>query len=122
MCNKLRLHLAAGATFMKWQVTTPEGVEYYDPETTQFRLTGCKLRNRPAEARKILEGANKSVCAFVEFEGIEIVSGIETGEQLRFNPRVYEHWHKNWREENLDGARFDSLTTSGRSVCLPQQQ
>ena len=119
MC-KLRFHLAKGETFMKWQVITPEGVKYYDPETTQFRLTGCRLRNRPAAAKKIFEGANKSVCAFVDFETIEVVTGVEFGEQLRFNPRVSPHWHKNWCLDNLDGMRFDSLVTAGRSVCLPQ--
>ncbi len=43
---KVRFHLAKGENFMKWQVTSPSGVAYYDPEHFHITMRNCKLRNR----------------------------------------------------------------------------
>lgn len=118
--NKLRFHLAAGKNFMHWQVTTSNGIQYFDPDTTQFRLTGCELKNNLRQATKIYNGGDKSVCAYVQFQIIEIVHGVEVGEQVRYNPRVLPYWTLNWSTHCIDNMILPELYTLGNSICLPK--
>lgn len=63
---QVRFHLGAGKNFMKWQVKEDGRVSYFDPETTNLVLINAKLRNQIETAKKINQGANKTVCAWVE--------------------------------------------------------
>ena len=66
---RVRFHLGRGANYMKWQVRDSNGgVRYYDPESVRQVMLNAKLHNRPNVAKKICEGANKTVCAWVECE------------------------------------------------------
>ena len=117
--NKLRFHLGAGKHFMHWQVKTSEGTTYYDPDKYQLRMTGCELKNNRKKAEVIYTGANKAVCAWVQFRTIEVVYNAEVGQQIRFNPRTRPYWHINWTDRCIDNMILAELITSGRSVCLP---
>lgn len=104
---------------MKWQVTEGTDVTYYDPDSVQFRLTGCELRNNLRRATTIYNGASKTVCAFVQFRTIEVVANIAAGQQLRYNPRVLPYWTLNWDTTSIDNMILPELVTLGNSICLP---
>lgn len=119
--NKLRLHLAAGKNHKHWQLTLDGKVTYHDPDKTQFRLTGCELKNNRKKAEAIYAGAHKSVCAWVQFQTIEVVHDVPVGLQVRFNPRIRPHWALNWHTKSLDNMILMELLTDGRSICLPYE-
>lgn len=118
---KVRFHLARGKHFMHWQVKSSEGiVSYVDPQDNQLALLGCKLSLQPTAAQKIHDGANKTVCAWIECEEVQVLSvdRIKPNEQdyrIRFNPRV----SPNWIDENntiVSGEQYQILFTSDRTL------
>jgi hypothetical protein len=118
---KVRFHLALGKNFMKWQVrdlNDPNGEpHYYDPLDTRLCMVNCKLGNKPSVAKKIYEGENKTVCAWVWCMEVWPMPGPETrvGKQYRFNPRSNPHWHTE-DETNVDNCEIKKLTTLGRGI------
>lgn len=116
---------------MHWQIvdTLTSEVSYYDPARFAFHLNGCRLRNQPATARKIHEGANKSVCAWIDCEGILVTNFggtglpefIEAGKaetntpKVAYNPKVAPNW-RNDAGDNVDGSTFAQLFVAHRSV------
>ena len=94
---KVRFHLARGENFMKWQVTQPNGDKrYLNPEHNSIAMCGCKLRVQPSTAQKIHDGANKSVCAWIDCHHLQ-----ETNDpipmtifdtRIAFNPKQSVHW------------------------------
>ena len=95
---KVRFNLGRGANYMKWKVQYPNGlVEYHNPSETQLILKGCQLRNHKGVAKKIFDGANKTVCAWVLCEDIEIINHTfiqfdKICDRLKYNPRVKPNW------------------------------
>ncbi len=114
---RVRFHLGRGENYMKWQVKDSNGVvRYYDPESVRLVMLNAKLHNRPNVAKKICEGANKTVCAWVECEWVGVVSNMETKvpfgkNAILYNPRKSPHW-TNKRGENLDGMQFGSIVSN----------
>jgi hypothetical protein len=116
---KVRFHLAQGVNYMKWQIRDNEGnVIYLEPSEVSLSLHNCKLINRPSTAKKIHEGANKSVCAWVECEGYTINTPptIVDNYILTYNPRVAPNWNLNGN--NVDGQIFEEIETLDRSLHL----
>jgi len=124
---KVRFHLARGKNFMKWQIKylgTEDGrddrVSYVNPLDNQLAMLGCKLSVQPTAAKKIHDGANKTVCAWIECEEVQVLSvdRIKPNEQdyrIRFNPRV----SPNWIDENntiVSGEQYQILFTSDRTL------
>ena len=102
---KVRFNLGRGANYMKWKVQYPNGlVEYHNPSETQLILKGCQLRNHKGVAKKIFDGANKTVCAWVLCDEIEIIRLTTTNylktflkfdlmfDRIKYNPRVKPNW------------------------------
>ena len=102
---KVRFNLGRGANYMKWKVQFPNGVvEYHNPSEVQLILKGCQLRNHKGVAKKIFDGANKTICAWVLCEDIEIVNLTTTNyikqfmkfdlmfDRIKYNPRVKPNW------------------------------
>lgn len=114
---KVRFHLGGGENFMKWQVRDGRRVEYHDPDKVSLTLRGCRLRNAPGVAKRIHGGANKSVCAWIECESVEVSPRRRrrVGAGVYFNPRVAPHW-RDANGRNIDGARAREMRTAGRSV------
>ena len=127
---RVRFHLANGPHFMQWQVTNKatNEVTYYDPAVTSLELFSAVLRNQPATARKIHQGANKSVCAWIDCASILVVSAgreiVQSCEEsldrlglpcVRYNPRIAPNWVDD-AGQNIDGAKFSQLSTIGRRV------
>lgn len=115
MKYKVRYHLGKGLNFMQWQITcSDKSVIYVDPKEHEILLKGCRLINRQATARKIFEGENKRVCAWIECNEYVIlgVNDIPTKGRLFFNPRKCVHWHDQ-HGENRDHAIYDLI------LCKP---
>ena len=102
---KVRFNLGRGANYMKWKVQYPNGVvEYHNPSEVQLILKDCQLRNHKGVAKKIFDGANKTVCAWVLCKDIEIINLATTNylkpflkfdlmfDRIKYNPRVKPNW------------------------------
>ena len=107
---------------MKWKVTSPNGdVEYYDPDYNTIVMSGCKLRNSPATAQKIHDGANKTVCAWVDADHVDVkVNDFQllwsVDKELRFNPREQPHWSYAGDIRNIDNQEVDLIITQNRRL------
>jgi hypothetical protein len=113
---KIRFHLAQGPNFMQWQIKGPEGIVYLDPALASLTLFGAKLCNQKATAQKIHNGANKSVCAWIKCDRIEI-GAAPGGERVMFNPKKCVHW-TNDKGENLDKKTFGAIQLRGRALYV----
>lgn len=95
---KVRFNLGKGVNYMKWKIQYPNGnVEYHRPADVQLVMKNCQLRNHKKTAQKIFDGANKTVCAWVLCEEIEIrfknfAKWDLICERIKYNPRVQPNW------------------------------
>jgi hypothetical protein len=119
---KVRFNLGRGQHFMKWKVTSPEGcVDYYNPDDKTLVMYNCKLRNQSGTAHKIHEGANKTVCAWIEADEVEVYSDtfpVKYSEdlELSYNPRKSPQWRYYGELENIDNKEISVIFTSGRRL------
>lgn len=108
---KVRFNLGAGKNYMKWKVEYPDGrVEYHHPSDVQLSMSDCQLKNHKKTALKIYEGANKTVCAWVLCQSIELKKTDfikDESRRIRYNPRIKPNWILN--EEVVDGMKFDRI-------------
>ena len=89
--------MGRGINYMKWKVQYPNGVvEYHSPSEVQLILKGCQLRNHKGVAKKIFNGGEKVVCAWVLCKDISIVDKFiqfdKICDRLKYNPRVQPNW------------------------------
>jgi hypothetical protein len=126
---KVRFNLGAGKNYMKWKVEGPEGVVYYSPDEIQIVMSNCQLKNQRKTAQKILEGAHKTVCAWIKCEHLVIKAfnienlvitenkafDEESVIQLKYNPRVLPNWFIN-EGENADNMIVTTVFSSGRKL------
>lgn len=121
---RLRFHLGAGENFGKWQLTFEEDNKklYLDPETQSIVLRDCKLVNQKSTAKKINEGAHKTVCAWIEGTLVDVYSSRlwdarNTGlyNVASFNPKKNVNWTDK-RGNNIDGASIEMIQTIDRKV------
>jgi len=119
---QVRFNLGVGENYMKWKVSHPGGeVNYYEPTEVLIMMSGCKLVNHKGTAQKIYDGANKTVCAWVECDGVKVIDKAVTSSDARkvcYNPRVTPHWVLD--NEVVDKGTFDELFTVGRSVRVAE--
>lgn len=117
---KVRFHLAKGENFMKWQVFDLKNntKNYYDPDTRSIIMRDCLLGNHAETAKKIFNGDNKTVCAWVACEEVRVVDSVPSLGRLtqyKYNPRKNPHWHTD-RRTNADNLKFDVMVTHKRQV------
>ena len=108
---------------MKWKVTSPDGeVNYYSPDDVTLVMGGCKLRNYSGTAQKIHDGANKTVCAWVEAEAVDVYNESPVPLQysidleVLYNPRRTPHWTYYGDVTNIDNKEINLLVTNGRRL------
>ena len=120
---KVRFNLGRGANYMKWLVHNMETKErkYYDPEEVNLNLFDCRLINKRSTAIKIFEGANKSVCAWIECRHVEVDYNVkskitrEFAYNIRYNPKVKPFWVSE-HGADLDHFVFPLLITEGKEI------
>ena len=129
---KVRFHLGRGEHFMHWQIksklNTGDGtgakeiVDYVDPLDNQLAMLGCKLSLQPTAAQKIHDGANKTVCAWIECESVQVleVNRLKPNEQdyrIKFNPRQNPEWTDGYNNV-VSGNEYEILFTNDRTLWV----
>ena len=117
---RVRFHLAKGKNFMKWQVFDKlhNTKDYYDPDTRSIIMRDCFLGNHATTAKKIFDGENKTVCAWVACNEVCVVDSAPTVGKLThytYNPRKNPHWHTDTLN-NADNLKFNVMVTNKRKV------
>ena len=118
---KIRFHLGAGENFMTWRVedTATNHVHFFNPNNYELKMDNCKLYNHKSTAEKIYDGANKTVCAWIMAERVDIryksSDEPDADKRLTYNPRVATNWMDS-DGNNIDKAEFNSLATSGKKL------
>jgi hypothetical protein len=119
---QVRFNLGRGDNYMKWKVSTPSGeATYHNPDDVLIVMKGCKLFNQKGSANKIYEGANKTVCAWVECDNVDIIDkviGHSSARKVCYNPRVKPNWELDG--ENVDKSEFDELFTVKNTVRVTE--
>jgi len=119
---RVRFHLAKGDNYMKWQVFDKQlnTKDYFDPDSKCILMTKCRLGNQPSTAKRIYDGDNKTVCAWVECEDVRVVDtlpsvSISRLTHYKFNPKKNPHWFTE-KQNNCDGRQFKVMVTNKRKV------
>ncbi len=121
---RVRFHLAKGDNYKKWQVFDKQHntKDYFDPDSKSIIMFGCELGNHPKTAKKIHEGANKTVCAWVACDDINVQDGnkmippmLNGMTHYKYNPRKNPHWFTD-THDNRDGVKFKVMMTHKRKV------
>ena len=116
--HKVRFNLSKGKNYLKWKVEYPDGnVMYYYPTGVQLVMGECTLKNYKKTAEKIHNGANKSVCAWVLCETLELKFDdfiTDDTTQIKFNPRVQPNWVVDG--EVSDGKKLNTIHSIGYSL------
>ena len=109
---KVRSNLSRNKYYKFWKVTYgKDNSVYYDPKLFDIVMKKCKLKNYKKTAEKIFCGANKSVCAWIECDEVEIINRQETSFDLKkisYNPRIAPHW-RNENNEDIDNSYHEEL-------------
>lgn len=120
---RVRFHLAKGDNFMKWQVFDRQNntKDYFDPDSKSIFMKGCVLGNQPATAKKIYNGDNKTVCAWISCDDYQAwdtdIVKLDTSAMThyKYNPKKNPHWFTD-KNDNRDGLKFDTMITQKRAV------
>lgn len=120
---RVRFHLARGDNYMKWQVFDRESntKDYFDPDFKSILMKNCELGNQPATAKKIYNGDNKTVCAWISCDSYQVVDNDRFKMDTRalthykYNPKKNPHWFTD-THDNRDGLKFDTMITQDRAV------
>lgn len=113
----VRFHLASGANHRKWQVKFGKQVQYLDPDKVNIVMKGCKLKNHKTVAQQIYEGANKTVCAWIECQSVyvhpknNLPSNII---KICYNPKLTPNWIED--QKDVDNKSYDWLYTHDRTI------
>lgn len=117
---KIRFNLGKGDNFRKWQIKNVETkeVEHLDPEVFSLKLHNVTLCNRKQTAKRINEGANKSVCAWMLCKFYEIgqqYEPINDNLKLSYNPKLNPYWTDS-EGNDIDDKVFNLLQTVSNKV------
>jgi hypothetical protein len=90
-----------------------------DPETKSIIMRDCILGNQPATAKKIFDGDNKTVCAWVACDDVSVVDSLSRVDhrmtRFKYNPRKNPHWFSD-ASINCDNRKFKVMITNNRKV------
>lgn len=122
MRYRLRFNLGRGENYMKWQIldTKTGSKKHYDPDEVTIHIVDATLKNNPSSAKRIYDGANKFVCAWVSCNKIYVIPAEDPSENedfqtpVLYNPRKAPHWVVNG--QNADDLHQNHLVTKGRTI------
>ena len=104
---------------MKWKIEYETHSEYLDPKDVQLTMFNCKLVNHRTTARKIFNGANKTVCAWIQCENVFIANSAASrilldSKLLTYNPRITPNWV--FEQRNADNEYFKEIRSLNRNL------
>ena len=113
---------------MKWQVKTlvsdgSDLIQYFEPEKYQLAMFDAKLRVQTGTAKKIHEGACKTVCAWVECKELQILGSADfikpnvSDFYVRFNPRRNPEW-VDMHDNIMSNEEYSLLVSQDRSLFV----
>lgn len=117
---KIRFNLSKGENYQKWQIKHGDEKYYLDPKCVSLIMEECILKNNKKIARKIFEGENKSVCAWILCSNLVIEKKQEITKlekEIKYNPRKNPFWTTN-SEENLDDKKFKKIVSKDKQLFV----
>jgi hypothetical protein len=118
---KIRFHLGKGENYMKWRIENIDdrSVTFFDPSNFKARITDCKLYNQTSAAKKINEGANKTVCAWIMSKDYNLIESHdnEINLEIKYNPRITPSW-TNQDGENIDNKEYKTMYIINKKIVL----
>jgi len=118
---------------MKWQVKylsedgdeDEDKVSYVNPQDNQLAMLGCKLSVQPTAAQKINDGANKTVCAWIECEAVQVLSVNRikpnvNDYRVHFNPRKKPDWTDGYNNV-VSGNQYEIIFTDDRTLWVVEE-
>mgnify|MGYP003630881510 FL=1 len=130
---KIRFHLGRGKHFMHWQIksklNTGDGtgakeiVNYVDPSENQIAMMNATLKVQPSTAKKIHEGACKTVCAWIQCEAVQILPAnrLKVNDhdyRIQFNPKHRPDWINSWNGNVISNDEYNLIFTNDRSLYV----
>jgi hypothetical protein len=115
---RVRYHLGKGKNFMKWRIENilTKEVQFVCPNRYSLTLIKTKLYNQTTASEKIHCGGNKTVCAWIMCEAVQI-NRAQQGVQdlISYNPRVAPYWRDD-QDNNIDKQCYAILFTNGNFI------
>ncbi len=116
---KIRFHLGQGENFMKWRIedTDTKTVSFVEPTNFRATIYDGKLYNQKSAAKKINDGANKTVCAWIMAKDFKLSlddDGIYKDE-IKYNPRTIPNW-VNSSGENIDKKEYKIMYILNKKI------
>jgi hypothetical protein len=134
--SEVRFHLARGKNYLKWQVKIVQNggklcEHYYDPTEYELELVGCRLVNRPGQAKRVFDAGVKSVTGWIKCDTVHVKNinrydpvMVDDLEKLYYNPIKDIHWRResDAGEFNWDYSEYAALVTQGRRVYILEER
>jgi hypothetical protein len=118
---KIRFHLGKGENFMKWRIENidDKSVTFFNPSSFNATVTDAKLYNQKSAAKKINDGANKTVCAWIMAKDYKLIKLFDNQIQseIKYNPRTTPHWTNN-EGDNLDSKEYKTMYIINKRIIL----
>ena len=116
---KIRFHLGQGENYMKWRIedTGTKTVSFFEPANFRATIYDGKLYNQKSAAKKINNGANKTVCAWIMAKDFKLSlddDGIYKDE-IKYNPRTIPNW-VNSSGENIDKKEYKIMYILNKKI------
>jgi len=114
----VRFNLGRGKNYMKWKIKTKDESVYIDPFAYSLIMVNATLKNNNNVAKKINEGANKSVCSWVKCDEVVLDPMSECcslKSTINYNPRIAPYW-RDEEGNNIDGFNFNILITINKQI------
>ena len=120
---KIRYNLGRGSNYRKWKISYNDSkgkrVHIYLYEDVTLTLVRPRLLNNRTRAEAIFNGANKSVCAWIECEDI-LIGGQKTKDNLaslEYNPKKTPYWVAGGNT-NVDGKVFNKILVKDKKLFI----
>jgi|LakMenEpi03Aug12_release.lakeMendotaPanAssembly.Ray.scaffolds.fasta_scaffold61293_2 hypothetical protein len=126
---KVRFHLGRGENYKHWQIVEFPNVKYFDPNENNLILTNCLLKNNKNVAEKIYKGENKTVCAWILCEKVDIVLNSNFNKKkykkISYNPKKFPYWINLSENEllqtfddnrSIDNYKFSEIRSIGKTL------
>lgn len=114
----VRFNLGRGKNYMKWKIETKDESVYIDPYSYSLMMVNATLKNNNNVAKKIKEGANKSVCSWIKCDEVILDPMSECcslKSTISYNPKLLPYW-RDEEGNDIDGLNYNILITINKQI------